>query len=295
MTRDETVRVSIITPFLNAGAFIQEAVDSVLAQTWDQWELLLVDDGSTDESSSIAQAYAASHPDRIRYLSHPGHVNRGASASRNLATAAARGEYIAFLDADDVYFPHKLEHQVPLLDAHPEAGLLYGGTEYWYSWTGRPEDRGRDWVWRRYGAAPNTVIEPPRMLATFLRDGGTVPCMGSVLARREAIERVGGWEESFRQICTDQVFHAKLSLSVPLFIADGCWDRYRQHDRSACRTVERAGQSDAAFERYLSWLEAYLWQQRVADTAVWAALRGALRRFRHPWMRRLEQAWSGVR
>ena len=289
MTRGDTVRVSIVTPFLNAGGFIREAVDSVLAQTYPSWELLLVDDGSTDESTSIAQAFAAAHPDRIRYLTHPERANKGASASRNLATAAARGEYIAFLDADDVYLPLKLEQQVPLLDAHPEAGLLYSGTEYWYSWTGQAEDRERDWVWRRYGVAPNTTIDPPRMLATFLRDGGTVPCMGSVLARRKAIDQVGGWEESFRQICTDQVFHAKLSLNVPLFIADGCWDRYRQHDQSACHTVQRAGQADAAFERYLCWLEGYLWRQRVSDAEVWAALRGALRQRRHPWMRQLEQ------
>jgi glycosyltransferase involved in cell wall biosynthesis len=289
MTRGDTTRVSIVTPFLNAGGFIREAVDSVLAQTYPHWELLLVDDGSTDESTSIAQAFAAAHPDRIRYLAHSGRANKGASASRNLATAAARGEYIAFLDADDVYLPRKLERQVPLLDEHPQAGMLYGGTEYWYSWTGRPEDRGRDWVWQRYGVAANTTIDPPRMLATFLRDGGTVPCMGSVLARRTVIEQVGGWEESFRHICTDQVFHAKLSLNVRLFIADGCWDRYRQHERSACHLVQRAGQSDAAFEGYLCWLEGYLRQQRVTDAEVWAALRGALRRLRHPWMHRLQR------
>jgi glycosyltransferase involved in cell wall biosynthesis len=283
------VRVSIVTPFLNAGPFIREAVESVLAQTYPDWELLLVDDGSTDGSTAIAQAFAAAHPDRIRYLSHDGRVNKGASASRNLATTVARGELVAFLDADDVYLPDKLGAQVPLLDAHPEAGMLYGGTEYWHSWTGRPEDRARDWVWRRFGVPADTTIAPPRLLATFLRDGGTVPCMGSVLARRRAIEQVGGWEDAFRHICTDQVFHAKLTLRVPVFVADGCWDRYRQHRASACHTVERAGQLDAAFLRYLTWLDAYLDQEQVSEPDVRAALRGALRQYRHPWLHRLEQ------
>jgi glycosyltransferase involved in cell wall biosynthesis len=295
MTRSDTVVVSIVTPFLNAGTFIREAVDSVLAQTYPHWELLLVDDGSTDESTAIAQAFAAAYSRRIRYLTHDGCVNKGASASRNLAIRVARGEYVAFLDADDVYLPRKLEEQVPLLDAHPEAGMLYGGTEYWYGWTGRPEDCARDWVWRRYGVAPNTTIAPPKMLATFLRDGGTVPCMGSVLARRDSIEQVGGWEESFRRICTDQVFHAKLSLNFPVFIADGCWDKYRQHDKSACHMTKRAGQSEAAFERYLLWLKDYLLQQRVADAEVWAALRGALRQNRRPWIHRLERHVARVR
>lgn len=276
------VRVSIVTPFLNAGRFIRESIESVLAQTYDGWELLLVDDGSTDESPSIARALAGARPGRIRVLAHEGGANRGASASRNVAIAHARGEYLAFLDADDVYLPRKLEEQIPLLDAHPDAAMLYGATEYWHSWTRQPEDAGRDRIWRTFGVAPNALVEPPRLLATFLRDGGTVPCMGSVLARREAVERVGGWEESFRYICTDQVFHAKMTLRFPVFIADGCWDRYRQHEDSACHRVAREGQADATFERYLGWLDEYLAHEGVSDAEVWAALRAALRRYRHP-------------
>ena len=285
----ESVRVSIITPFLDAGRFIEESVQSVLAQTRHDWELLLVDDGSTDDSTSIALGYAEAYPEKIRYLAHPDRGNRGASASRNLAARHAKGEYLAFLDADDVYLPNKLEEQVPILDAHPEVGVMYAATEYWYSWTGNPDDAGRDWTWRKYGAEPDTVIEPPRLLVAFLRDGGTVPCMGSVLARRAAVESVGGWEESFRRICTDQVFHAKLCLKFPALIVDRCWDRYRQHEDSSCRTVARAGQTEAAFERYLNWLESYVSQQDVVDPALAAALQKALRPYRHPLLHRVER------
>jgi glycosyltransferase involved in cell wall biosynthesis len=281
--------VSVVTPFLNAGSFIQESIESVLAQTYDRWELLLVDDGSTDASPSIARRYADAHPEKIRYLAHDRGVNRGASASRNLAIHHARGTYLAFLDADDVYLPRKLEDQVPLLDANPRAGMLYAATEYWYSWTGLAEDANRDWTWRKYGIAPNEVIEPPRMLITFLSDGGTVPCMGSVLARREAVQRVGGWEDSFRYICTDQVFHAKVCLKHPVFIADGCWDRYRQHPNSSCSRVARAGESAAAFERYLNWLETHLEHEEIDDPDVWRALRKALRPYRHPRLHSIER------
>jgi glycosyltransferase involved in cell wall biosynthesis len=284
-----TIRVSIVTPFLNAGRFMQESIESVLAQTCDEWELLLVDDGSTDDSTAIAHRYAAAHPGKIRCLAHEGRRNEGASASRNLGACHAKGEYLAFLDADDVYLPGKLQHQLPLLDAHPDVAMVYAATEYWYSWSGQPADAGRDWIWRKYGAEPNRVITPPRMLIAFLQDGGTVPCMGSVLVRRAAVERVGGWEESFRSICTDQVFHAKLCLRFPVLIADECWDKYRQHDDSSCRIAARAGQSDAAFQRYLDWLETYLSAEAVADLAVWAALRRALRPYRHPLLHRVER------
>jgi glycosyltransferase involved in cell wall biosynthesis len=289
----ETVRVSIVTPFLNAARFLEESIESALAQTYDEWELLLVDDGSTDDSTSIALRYARAHPEKIRYLAHEGRQNKGASASRNLGARHARGEYLAFLDADDVYLPDKLRQQVPLLDAHHDVAMVYAATEYWFSWSGEADDADRDWVWRKYGAPPDTVIQPPRMLVEFLRDGGTVPCMGSVLVRRNAVERVGGWEESFRHICTDQVFHAKLCLRFPVLVSDVCRDRYRQHEESSCRMVARAGQSEAAFERYLNWLESYLSSEAVDDPDVRAALRKAMRPYRYPWLHRVEQRALG--
>src|SRR5829696_811917 len=95
--------VSSVMIFFNAERFIREAIESVFAQTYDNWELLLVDDGSTDDSTQIALHYAEQYPERVRYLEHPGHQNRGMSASRNLGVSQAKGEYIALLDADDVW------------------------------------------------------------------------------------------------------------------------------------------------------------------------------------------------
>lgn len=97
--------VSATIAFLNAEKFLAETIESVLAQTYPNWELWLVDDGSTDGSSQIARDYAARHADRIHYLEHPGHENRGKSASRNLGLRHARGRYVTWLDADDVWLP----------------------------------------------------------------------------------------------------------------------------------------------------------------------------------------------
>jgi glycosyltransferase involved in cell wall biosynthesis len=288
------VRVSIVTPFLDAGQFIEEAIESVLAQSFQHWELLLVDDGSGDESTAIAQRYAAAWPQKVRYLSHVGRENRGASASRNLGIRHASGEYLAFLDADDVYLPDKLADQVRILNEVSQAQVLYAATEYWHSWSGLAGE-SRDWVWHPHGVALGTVIEPPRALVAFLTDGGTVPCMGSVLARRSAVIAVGGWEESFRTICTDQVFHAKLTLRFPALFADVCWDRYRQHANSSCHRVAAAGQTEATFETYLRWLERYLTAQQVRDGSVWTALRKALRRYDPPLRERLAAVFSRVR
>lgn len=123
------VRVSVITPFLNAEPFLKETIESVLSQSYDAWELFLIDDGSTEGSTEIARGYAEQYPEKIYYLEHEGHRNLGPSASRNLGIVHARGEYIAFLDADDLWVPQRLEKQVSFLDAHPEIALLGS----WYS------------------------------------------------------------------------------------------------------------------------------------------------------------------
>src|SRR5688572_9625007 len=95
--------VSAITIVLNGEKYIEVAIASVRAQTYDRWELLLVDDGSTDSSTQISKEYTKRYPEKIRYLEHDGHANRGMSASRNLGVAHARGQFVAFLDSDDVW------------------------------------------------------------------------------------------------------------------------------------------------------------------------------------------------
>jgi len=197
----------VVVPFRQAAAFLEESVGSVLAQTYPSWELLLVDDGSSDGGTAIARAHAARDPARIRYLEHPGHLRRGISASLNLGIRHAAGRYIAPLDADDVWLPGKLQAQVQALEKHPEAAMVYQRTQYWYSWTGRAEDRLRDFL-EKLGVAPDTLVQPPTLLGLILRGQSPVPCPCNVLIRREAVEQVGGFEERFVDLFTDQAFYA---------------------------------------------------------------------------------------
>jgi glycosyltransferase involved in cell wall biosynthesis len=129
--------VSIVMPFHDAERYLEEAVSSVLRQSYGSWELLLVDDGSTDGSSVRARRYAENHPGQVRYLEHPGHANLGAGPSRNVGISRADGEFLAFLDADDALLPHKLSRQLNLLQRHSTSIMVYGATEYWTSWIRR--------------------------------------------------------------------------------------------------------------------------------------------------------------
>jgi glycosyltransferase involved in cell wall biosynthesis len=278
--------VSVVMPFLNIAQYLGEAIESVLAQSYTCWELLLVDDGSTDGSAEIAKRYAERAPERVRYLQHPGGGNHGASAARNLALAAARGEFVALLDGDDVWLPRKLEEQVALLRAHPEAGLVYGRTLYWHSWTGTPGDRERDHL-PELRVRAGRSIDPPRLLRLCLSGRAVVPCPCSILVRRSLTDTVGGFEEQFRTLYDDQVLYSKLLLVTPALPVDVCWDKYRQHENSICAQAKKSGTVLAARLHYLAWLESYLRAHRVADRQLWRTLRFQGWRSRNPRADRL--------
>lgn len=254
---------------------MREAIDCVLQQSYPSWELLLVDDGSAPECTAIASSYAEQRPDQVHYLEHPGHQHRGASATRQLGIDCARGSYIAFLDSDDVWLPHKLEQQVAILDTQPDAGMLYGNTLYWYSWTGRREDSRRDYL-PKLGVPPGRLYMPPVLLSLYLRGKAAVPCPCSVLARRTVVEQTGGFEARFHGNVDDQVFYAKLCLAAPVFVAGECWDKYRQHPSSSTAVAARQGKLARDYVAFLSWLEAYLVQLQITDREVRRALRRQL-------------------
>ena len=281
--------VSVIVIFWNAEKFIEEAIESVFTQTYENWELLLVDDGSSDSSTELALRHVTERPGHVRYLEHDGHLNRGMSAARNLGISNAKGEYIALLDADDVWLPHKLEQQVAILDSQPEVAMVYGPTQWWYSWSGQPEDSRRDsydFV-KEFGFPLNTAIKPPTLLPLLLRVGAAAPCLCSILVRREAVEEIGGFEEEFAGLYEDQAFYAKLYLRKPVFVASQCWARYRQHPDSCCAIVAKT-RNDASLRLFfLNWLQGYLSEQKVEDTEIWKALQRALWPYRHPALYRL--------
>jgi len=278
--------VSCIMIFLNAEAFIRDAIHSISAQTYDEWELLLVDDGSTDRSTMIAKQFAQQHPRRARYLEHPQHQNLGMSASRNLGILHARGPHITFLDADDVWLPYKLKEQVALLEAHPAAGMVYGPTQYWYSWTNKPDDRALDHE-GDIGVPPNSLVAPPALLSLALKtEGATMPGICSVLVRRQTIEAVGGFETSFRGLYEDQAFLVKVFLKSAVFVTDACLDLYRQHPDSACSVAlatghYNPGRPHPARLTFLRWLVAYLSAQGVEDREIWQALNKTLKPYRY--------------
>lgn len=280
--------VSAVIIFLNAGRFLGESIESVLSQTYSDIELLLVDDGSDDGSVAIARRYAEAFPDRVRLLQHPGGVNRGMSASRNLGAMSARGQWIAFLDSDDVWLPEKTEQQVAIFREHPGIGMVYGRTQIWHSWG---DASAKDHFYA-LGVAANTVHDQPTLLATLLENRFQSPTTCNAMISRVAFDQLGGFEDRFRGMYEDQVFFAKLYLKFPTYVSDRYWARYRQHDGNSGNHFsqstyyrERAGLMD-----FVHGYAKSFWPQLDDSTRI--SIRRERWRARHPvlatWAMRLK-------
>src|SRR5690606_6096924 len=250
----------LVVPYWNAGVFLAETIDSVRAQAFQHWELVLVDDGSSDDSPRTAAEAAAADP-RIRVAAHPEGGNRGQSAARNVGLAMARGDLVAFLDADDVWLPERLSVEVDLLDAHPDVDIVYGPYVFWRTWSGDP---GAKDVVARVGSGHDCdrVLDPPYLVWRHVAYGNGIPVPSGALVRTAVARRVGGFEaREFPGMYDDESFFAKVLLQGRAWVHQVPLYRYRQHAASYCARAIAAGTWDPARVavspvtlRILSWL-----------------------------------------
>jgi glycosyltransferase involved in cell wall biosynthesis len=276
--------VTAIIIFFNEEHFLEEAIKSVFAQTYDNWELLLVDDGSTDASPGIAHLYAEQHPKKIKYLEHVGHKNRGMSASRNLGLMNANGKYIAHLDADDVWFPHKIERQVAILEKYPEANLVYGPWQAWYGWN--KNEKRKDHL-QNLNVLADRLVQPPNLVPIWLKFEHSIPGHCATMVRRKVCQDLGGFDESFQNIFEDLAFLVKLGLNSTIYVSSDCLSRYRQHHNSTCQIYGQKGQLEQAQLVYFEWLEVSLEPFKHQYSQVWSTLKRVLWLHRHPRIRRI--------
>jgi glycosyltransferase involved in cell wall biosynthesis len=284
--------VSVVIPFFNPGPFLEEAIASVLAQTYSHWELLLVDDGSTDVSTQIGRRYAATYPGRVTYIGGPDRANRGLPLAGNIGLQHARGELVAPLYADDVWLPRKLQQQTATLAAHTGAGMVCGATQDWFGWTGQPADAARDRI-RAIDVQPGSELPAPRLLASILDRRAKLPCLSNVLIRRDALDRIGGFVEAFvgdNQVYAGDAVIAKLAMHVPVVVSGECWDRRRQHRASMHDLLARSGGLHRARRFFLEWLSFQCTEAAVTDAELWRGLRSEMRSVRYEQARAILSA-----
>jgi glycosyltransferase involved in cell wall biosynthesis len=225
---------------------------------------------------------AGNDPTHFQYVEHPGHVNRGLPASRNVALELAEGDFIAYLDIDDIWLPNKLQRQVAALLEHPDVAMVHNPMHFWYSWTGRAEDAAREFL-NGVLSPTDMRIEPPSGLLTHIVRGDGLPAPCSFLMRRQVIDD-GIRHEEDAVMYEDEMFFSKIALRYPMYYMREVMDRYRQHDDSMSAQAIRAGdfvpgQPNRARERYLRWLKSYV-AANGADPALLGAIEQQLEVYR---------------
>jgi len=211
--------VTVIMAAYNCEDYIAEAVESVIAQTYPHWELLCIDDCSTDGTRDVIARYVSAD-DRVRLLCNE--ENMGAAATRNRGIEAARGEYVAILDADDVSMPDRLERSLAAFRDHPEVVLVGSGARLI---DGSGADKG---IWHKH-----------RLVHS------------SVMVSRDTLAHVGGYDEFFRY-GHDVDLYLRLSLLGPFCILGEPMVKYRRHGTgiSLSHSIKQAAYGELAIERY---------------------------------------------
>ena len=221
--------VSVVIPLFNAGRFVEEAVASALAQP-ETLEVIVVDDGSTDDGLARCLALAGNHPQRLLVLRHADEGNHGAGASRNLGIAQARGELIAFLDADDYFLPNRFGRSVPQLVANADLDGVYEAVQVMFD----GPDAQRDWdpLARTLITLPENVA-PPHLLRLLVQGRQGNFHTGGIMLRRRAFERAGVFDSDL-SLGQDTALWWRLAACCRL--VGGQLDRpvaiYRRHGRN---------------------------------------------------------------
>lgn len=276
--------VSIVVPFLDTPPdFFREALDGVRAQTWADWELILVDDGSGPVARDVAEG-AARESERIRVVESGRERPAGISGARNAGLRHARGELVALLDSDDVWLPDHLERHVAAYRAEPRAAMVCTDALYWSSWR-----EGADFV--PGVGAPDGLFTPPDFAVELLRGRIPVPCPTSVTVRRSVIEEIGGHEAAWtadrrmNSMYEDQVFYVKLGSRHAVLRLPIVAERYRLHAESVTGSAT-TGQEREARSRFLAWCHDVCAPELTEGSGrrLRSAVRRARWRLRHPFL-----------
>ena len=217
--------VSVVCPAYNCAKFIKPALESVFAQSYRPIEVIVVDDGSTDSTPELIKSYRD-----VFYLRQ---ANLGPSAARNSGIRAARAEYVAFLDLDDLWIPEKLSDQVAALEACPEAGLAFSDMRVFSSRGG--EDLTMFQKYRltaEYFGHERVVDRPVAKLVTM----NFIPT-SSVVVRKTALTQAGGFDEQFRK-SEDWDLWLRMALRHPIIYSPKLLTLKRVHEVNTSRDSE---------------------------------------------------------
>lgn len=233
--------ISIIIPTHNFGFIIHETLNSLIAQTYSDWEAIILDDGSNDNTEEVVSQYIKKDH-RFRYLKQE---NRGVSAARNKALSLAKGEWIQFLDADDLISPEKLEQQLLFLNRNPDVDICYSNHGYFE--TDKPGIIHPDFEMNNHNWLKKLCAQGKVMVNSLLT--GNIAVISSPLTRKSVIMAVGGFPEQSKHT-EDWEFWLKCALNGAFFCHlehPNAQTLIRIHSRNTSRNIQVMQEGELKF------------------------------------------------
>lgn len=249
-TCNKKVRVSVIIPVYNREKYIAQALDSVLAQSYENYEIIAVDDGSTDSSLKILNNYQERFPGKVRVLQQ---INSGPSAARNNAIMSAIGEYISFLDSDDLWAPQKLEKQLCLFEKHQDVAFVYSG----YCLI----DEGGAMLEERYPLPEVCGNIEDKLWSMFTNISG-----GTLLVEKDKLIHVGLFDTNLGS-CENHDLRIRLSGLGNVYYCKDILYYYRIHKDSLTASLENEDTFDVIL------LEKYFGKNGINNKKQWNLIR----------------------
>ena len=265
-------KFDVIIPAYNAARFLPMAIESVIAQTFEEWRIVLIDDGSTDNTAEVVAPYVERLGAKLRYIRQ---VNRGLPAARNAAIMNSSAELLALLDADDVWLPIRLEESIKCFEGHPQVGLAYG-------FNSRIDADG---------VVVDTFTKPSRCAEGYIAPSiymrtTNLPCP-TVTFRRKCVEQVGMFDESMRAT-EDRDLWVRIAMNYEVALIPKVIAHYRISPKAMTTDPDRMLQSQLHFvEKHYGSPGLGRWARRVALSWIYRQHAEALSARR--------QAWAGLK
>jgi len=261
-------KVDVIIPAYNAAKYLPAAIESVVAQTFEDWRIVLVDDGSTDDTAAVVAPFIEQLGPKLEYIKQ---VNRGLPATRNTAIANSSAEFLALLDADDVWLPGRLSESLKYFEGHPEVGLTYG-----YNDRIDPE-----------GNVIDTFDRPQKngvgRIAPYIYMRKVDLCCPTITFRRKCVDEVGPFDESLRAT-EDRDLWIRIALRYEVALVPKLIAHYRMSPNSMSTDSGRMLRAQLQFiEKYYGAPGCGMVARQIALGQVYKQHAVALGAGQRPW------------
>jgi glycosyltransferase involved in cell wall biosynthesis len=250
-----SLKISVIVPLYNGGKYIEACLNSILSQTYDNFEIIVVDDGSTDDGYLKVHNFCESLPNKVQIFQHSNKENKGIAQTRNLGIAMSTGQLIALIDQDDIWLPEKLSKQIYQLNQNPEAKLIYSKADF-------IDDEGKIILFDKYKSFGKDSRNKPTNHFIRLLNENIIPSI-TVMFYKDCLGRVGYFTEGPRHEYEDWIIWTKIATQYKLTFVREVLAHYRIHSENYSSYRLNSGLDLNAEKHYIECIFKFLLENNI--------------------------------